>query len=317
MRSLRRRGPSPRVTAEPHGLRLQGTVDGVLLVDKPSGISSAEVVRRIKARVKPLKTGHLGTLDPFATGLLPILIGEGTKLAPFLETGVKEYTGTIALGVETDTLDVEGAPVRTSPVPNLDQTKVDTVADEFIGEIPQVPPVYSAIKREGVPLYKLARRGKPVEPAPARNVFVNELQLVVISPAALSFRAVCSPGTYIRSLARDIGKALGTAAHLQSLRRTRTAGFSIDQACSLDETLHALESGSVVDLIGMRQALAAMPEVEVGDDTAARIRNGDSEALADHGRASQSPFKVVCAERLVAIASQESGKASTLMRVFA
>src|SRR5690348_3972653 len=139
-------------------------MDGILLIDKPGGITSAEVVRRIKARVRPSRVGHLGTLDPFATGLLPILVGEGTKLAPFLQDGEKQYEGTIALGVETDTLDPTGLAVRTADVPAITPAMLAETAARFTGRIVQQPPIFSAIKRGGVPLYKLARRGDEVEP---------------------------------------------------------------------------------------------------------------------------------------------------------
>src|SRR5258706_14829940 len=144
-------------------------MDGVLLVDKPAGITSAEVVRRVKARVRPSKVGHLGTLDPFATGLLPILIGEATKIASFLEGGPKEYVGKIRLGIETDTLDPDGTITNQAVIPRFDDVSLDSLAREFIGEQQQVPPIFSAIKQRGVPLYRLARKGTAETP-PARKI---------------------------------------------------------------------------------------------------------------------------------------------------
>src|SRR5271156_4430724 len=143
-------------------------MNAILLVDKPAGISSAEVVRRVKSRVKPARVGHLGTLDPFASGLLPIMIGEATKLAPFIADGPKVYQGVIALGAETDTLDRTGTIIRITDPPELTLATLSQVAARFTGKIEQIPPVFSAIKRDGVPLYKLARRGDEVEPPAPR-----------------------------------------------------------------------------------------------------------------------------------------------------
>src|SRR5208282_3760324 len=214
-------------------------MNAIVLVDKPAGISSAEVVRRVKSRVKPARVGHLGTLDPFATGLLPILIGEATKIAQFLEHGDKRYQGVIALGSETDTLDRTGAVVRTADVPSLDATRIGEIGRQFTGEFEQVPPVYSAIKRAGVPLYKLARKGADPEPAQPRQVRVKWLELSIEAADRLHFSLCCATGMYVRSLARDIGIALGSAAHLAELVRVSTAGFSLDQCVALDEAVSA------------------------------------------------------------------------------
>ena len=219
-------------------------MNAILLIDKPAGISSAEVVRRVKSRVKPARVGHLGTLDPFATGLLPIMIGEATKLAPFIDGGDKTYAGLIRLGVETDTLDRDGAEVRRAEVPAISTDKLAQVTAQFTGAIEQVPPVYSAIKRAGVPLYRLARRGDDVAPPDKRSVEIKRLDLVCDAPDAIRFVAICSPGTYARSLARDIGIALGTVAHLDELRRTRNGSFSLADAIPLADVLESLDSGA-------------------------------------------------------------------------
>ena len=205
-------------------------MDGIILIDKPDGPTSAEVVRQVKHRVKPARVGHLGTLNPFATGVLPILVGEGTKLAPFLHEGEKYYEGLIALGTETDTLDRTGEVVRTAPVPEIGLEQLASIAARFTGTVTQTPPIFSAIKRGGVPLYKLARRGEDVAPPPPRDVQIERLELAAEGPGAIRFSLVCSPGTYIRSLARDIGIALESAAHLAALRRTRTGIFAIENA---------------------------------------------------------------------------------------
>src|SRR5579875_2865200 len=150
---------------------------GIILIDKPAGITSAEVVRRIKARVKPLRVGHLGTLDSFATGVLPILVGDATKLAPMLEGGDKEYEGIIRLGQETDTLDRDGKVVREAPVPAIGETDLRAVERRFSGQIEQVPPIFSALKRGGVRLYELARQGVEVEPPAPRTIEVKRISL--------------------------------------------------------------------------------------------------------------------------------------------
>src|SRR5271167_2586466 len=255
-------------------------MNAIVLVDKPAGISSAEVVRRVKSRVKPARVGHLGTLDPFATGLLPIMIGEATKLAPFIDGGDKEYAGLIRLGVETDTLDRDGAEVRRAEVPAISPEKIAQVTAQFSGAIEQVPPVYSAIKRAGVPLYRLARRGDDVAPPEKRSVEIKRLDLVIEAPDAIRFVATCSPGTYARALARDIGVAIGTVAHLEQLRRTRNGAFSIADATALADILAALDSGApLTRLIGLRDALVGIPEVVVDAGGEKRLRNGDSRAL--------------------------------------
>ena len=254
-------------------------MNAILLVDKPAGISSAEVVRRVKSRVKPARVGHLGTLDPFATGLLPIMIGEATKLAPFIDGGDKEYAGVIRLGVETDTLDRDGAEVRRAEVPTISAEQLAQVTAQFTGSIEQVPPVYSAIKRAGVPLYRLARRGEEVAPPEKRTVEIKRLDLTCSAPDAIRFVATCSPGTYARALARDIGIALGTVAHLDELRRTRNGAFSIADATALADVLAALDSGTPPPrAISIRDALVGLPELIVDPAAEKRLRNGDSRA---------------------------------------
>ncbi|MGH7814475.1 MAG: tRNA pseudouridine(55) synthase TruB [Candidatus Binataceae bacterium] len=293
-------------------------MDGIILIDKPAGLTSSEAVRRIKRFVKPSRVGHLGTLDPFATGLLPIMIGEATKLAPFIEGGDKEYAGLIRLGAETDTLDRDGAVVRTAAVPAITAEKLAAAAARFTGPIEQVPPVYSAIKRAGVPLYRLARRGDEVEPPPPRNVEIKRLKLSMEGPDAIRFSAACSPGTYARSLARDIGVALGTAAHLEELRRTRNGVFSIADAQPLDEVIAALESSpAAIRSIGLSDALPGLPELKLDRDTERRLRNGDFAALTSLVPPGAELFKVVSAKgELIAVARATSRVTAAIERIF-
>jgi tRNA pseudouridine55 synthase len=292
-------------------------MNAILLIDKPPGISSAEVVRRVKSRVKPARVGHLGTLDPFATGLLPIMIGEATKLAPFIDGGDKEYAGVIALGVETDTLDRDGAEVRRAEVPTISAEQLAQVTAQFTGSIEQVPPVYSAIKRAGVPLYRLARRGEEVAPPDKRTVEIKRLHLTYEAPDAIRFVATCSPGTYARALARDIGIALGTVAHLDELRRTRNGTFSIADATTLIEVLAALDSGAPPRAISLRDALIGLPELIVDAAAEKRLRNGDSRALDSQVPANGPLFKVLShSGELIAVARATSRVTAIVERIF-
>lgn len=294
-------------------------MDAIVLVDKPPGMPSAEVVRRVKALVKPARVGHLGTLDPFATGLLPIMIGEATKLAPFLEGGDKRYEGMMALGAETDTLDREGEVTRSAPVPIISADQLQEIARRFTGSIEQVPPVFSAIKRGGVPLYRRARRGEDVEAPPARTVIISRLELRLAAADTLEFTVTCGPGTYARSLARDIALALGTVGHLKELRRLASGKFSIDDAVPLDVVLEALRAGEDGNLraIALGDAVAELPAVSVDAGAVERLRNGDSRALDGVAPAASGLFRVLDAEqRLVAIARATSRVTALIERVF-
>jgi tRNA pseudouridine55 synthase len=293
-------------------------MNAILLVDKPAGISSAEVVRRVKSRVKPARVGHLGTLDPFATGLLPVMIGEATKLAPFIDGGDKEYAGVIRLGLETDTLDRDGAEVRRAAVAEISNEKLAQVTAQFTGPIDQIPPVYSAIKRAGVPLYRLARRGEDVATPEKRSVEIKRLDLKYEAPDAIRFVATCSPGTYARSLARDIGIALGTVAHLDELRRTRNGAFSIIDAMPLADVIESLDSGARTPrMINLRDALVGIPEIVVDTAAEKRLRNGDSRALDSQVPPGAPLFKVISPRgELIAVARVTSRVTAVVERIF-
>jgi tRNA pseudouridine55 synthase len=292
-------------------------MDGLIVIDKAAGPTSAEIVRQLKARLgKRTRVGHLGTLDPFATGVLPILIGEGTKLAPFLQESTKEYTGLIVLGSETDTLDSTGEVSRIAPVPRLDTVQLAEIARSFTGTIAQTPPIFSAIKRRGVPLYKLARRGTQVEPPAPRRVELERLELESAGDNTIWFTVQCSSGMYVRSLARDIGIAAGTAAHLGELRRVRSGAFSTADARPLDEVIRALERGEDPGLISMCAALPALPAVLIDPLLEDRLRHGDSRALNHFSPEGADLFKVISRGELVAIARSTSPVTAVIVRVF-
>ena len=252
-------------------------LNGILLVDKPEGLTSAEVVRRVKKVLSVDKIGHLGTLDPFASGLLPLCLGTGTKIAQFLSAERKAYTGTIRLGVETETLDVTGAVICTTPVPTCEQEVLRDLERRFSGEYWQTPPMYSALKRHGVPLYKLARRGVVVEREP-RKVLIEGFTLTRMSEDTLTFSLSCSKGTYIRALAADLGAALGCGAHLLSLRRTAFGPFSISQAIPLP-CLGSRERPEALPLLPPAQALRHYRMVTISSQAADQLRRGQQEIL--------------------------------------
>jgi len=235
-------------------------LDGILLVDKPPGITSFKVVEEIRQKFFRGKVGHLGTLDPLATGLLPICLGEATKIAQFMLIKDKEYEGTFLLGITTDTGDREGKVIKEQKDFKVKEEQIRTAFKKFTGTYLQTPPMYSAIKHEGKRLYQLAREGKEVE-RKKRKVTIYSLEMVSFSPPEIGFKVVCSKGTYIRSLVNDIGEDLGGGATLKDLRRTSVGDFSIEDAPSLKELL---EKKSIDDyLVDMKTALKEFPTLTV------------------------------------------------------
>jgi tRNA pseudouridine55 synthase len=208
--------------------------DGVLLIDKASGMTSHDVVAIVRNRLETQKVGHCGTLDPFATGLLLIVVGRGTKIQDLLMSEDKEYVGTMKLGVVTDTQDRDGVVLETHEVGALDKVAVDAAFAKFHGDFYQTPPMVSAIKKEGVPLYKLAREGKVVDREP-RFVHVYAHEVREVRPPEIDFRVICSKGFYVRTYAHEIGRELGYGAHLAALRRTKSGRFTVDGALTIEE----------------------------------------------------------------------------------
>jgi len=211
--------------------------DGVLLVDKPSGLTSHDVVDRIRRRFGFKKVGHCGTLDPIATGLLVIVLERATKLQSHLMAVDKAYEGIMRLGVSTDSQDADGKVIAEKPVPQLTPADLEQVFTRFRGDIQQVPPMISAIKYKGQPLYKLARKGRTIEREP-RAIHIYDLRLLTLDPPNAGFRVQCTKGTYVRTLCSDIGDALGCGAHLAELRRTRSGQFDLKDAQPLDTLLN-------------------------------------------------------------------------------
>jgi tRNA pseudouridine55 synthase len=210
------------------------SMDGILCVDKPPKTSSQQAVTRVKRALGVGKAGHAGTLDPDATGVLLVCLGRATRLFDALQAHDKEYIASVTLGESTDTYDASGRVTMRSEVPDFSRAELEAVLDRFRGEIEQVPPMFSALKRQGTPLYALARRGQVVERAP-RRVTVHALDLLEASAAELRVRVVCSKGTYVRSLVHDLGQALACGAHLAALVRTRSGPFRLDDAVPLVE----------------------------------------------------------------------------------
>jgi tRNA pseudouridine55 synthase len=210
------------------------TLDGLLLVDKEAQMTSHDVVATVRQRLGVQKVGHCGTLDPFATGLLLIVIGRGTKIQDLLMSEDKEYVGTLLLGVITDSQDRDGNVVETRPVEPIDPAKIELAFKKFHGDFYQMPPMVSAIKKGGVPLYKLARQGKVVDREP-RFVHVYAHELRGVRLPEIDFRVICSKGFYVRTYAHDIGLELGCGGHLSALRRTKSGRFSVDQAITVQE----------------------------------------------------------------------------------
>lgn len=246
-------------------------LSGIILVDKGEGVTSHDVVVRARKILGMKKIGHAGTLDPFATGLLILMVGEGTKLSPCLMADEKVYRARIRLGEKTDTGDLTGEVTGRSPYGAINEEDLKAVLADFRGKIFQMPPMYSAVKKDGTPLYKLARRGIEIE-RDLREVFVRRIDLIDLELPFLDIEVECSKGTYLRTLAEDISEALGTCGHLRSLRRMRSGQFAVEDAISSDE-IEDRESilGSVVSL---RDSLPLMPEIVVKGEMAERIKNG-------------------------------------------
>lgn len=253
-------------------------VNGILLLDKPVGLTSNAALQQVKRLFKAAKAGHTGNLDPLASGLLPLCFGEATKFSAFLLDSDKQYRGTCKLGVTTTSADAEGEVLERKPVGEYTREQVEAVLAQFTGEIEQIPPMHSAIKVNGQPLYKLAHQGKEIAREP-RRITIYSLDLVSLEGDELVLDVRCSKGTYVRTLAEDIGKKLGCGAHLSALRRTAAGPFSIDEAVTLPELEHLADEGlAVLDrtLLPVEAALGDWPELVLSDNTAYYLRQGQA-----------------------------------------
>ena len=256
-------------------------IDGLLIVDKPEGMTSMGVVREIKRRFGIKKAGHIGTLDPFATGVLPVVINEGTKVVPFLEEEPKEYEATLKLGEETTTDDCTGEVISRKPWEETFPETIHGVIHSFLGKIQQTPPMFSAIKVQGKPLYRLARKGIEID-RKEREITIFDLKITMIHLPQVVFRVSCSKGTYIRTLAKDIGKKIGCGGHLLHLRRVRSGPFALDRSISW-ETLKDLSDIQDLGawLVTLKEALKNLPEV-IGDERLVRkVRVGQEMVVRD------------------------------------
>src|ERR1700761_1814353 len=285
-------------------------LDGVLLLDKPIGLSSNDALIRAKRLYLAKKAGHTGTLDPLATGLLPLCFGEATKFSQDLLEADKTYEATMRLGIRTTTGDAEGEAIDTREV-TCDEAGLQAVLPAFLGEITQVPPMYSALKRDGKPLYEYARAGQTVE-RQGRQVTILKLEMLACALPDVTFRVTCSKGTYVRTLAEDIGEALGCGAHLVALRRTGVGALTLENSVTLDALSDATDSERDAWLQPVDALLSTFPLVTLDDDATRRFLHGQRLKLSElsiAGDAVNAPRVRVYAEegRLLGVAKQGEG----------
>jgi len=313
---MSRGGPSNyQISQSPN---YQIPVNGVLIIDKPSGLTSHDVVNRVRRILGERSVGHLGTLDPMATGILPLVIGNFTRLAQFYVSSEKSYEGTIRFGFSTDTYDAEGETTGPEQSVQLLMEELEPLAAKFRGVIQQTPPPFSAKKIKGVPAYKFARKHREVTLQPV-EVEIKEFEFLSVDRDRASFRARVASGTYMRSIAHDIGQLLRCGAHLESLRRTQVAEFTLADAHSLEELASAAgKSGQCPEspvetpepranlFVHPRKLLPQLPAVTADESTAARIRSGSTVNLLELSRSRQ--VKVFVGQReLIAIATRIAG----------
>ncbi len=252
---------------------LKNAISGVLVVDKPVGLTSHDIVQIVRKGTNIRRAGHTGTLDPRASGVLVILIGPAVRLSEYVSASDKRYQAVVRLGTSTDTYDADGRVVSTSPV-NITETQFETALKKFVGEIEQVPPPYSAVKIKGRKAYEMARDGEEVDLEP-RKIQVYSLELLEWAPPEAVIDVYCSSGTYVRSLAHDLGEALGCGAHLVGLRRTKSGRFTLRDAVPLRKLREAFENGNWYQyLIPAAEALSDWPAVELSQEQLDTIRHG-------------------------------------------
>lgn len=304
-------------------------INGFIIIDKPAGITSHDVVSRVRRIIGTRRVGHTGTLDPFATGVLPIAVNDGTKAIPFLDEGVKCYEALMQLGVATDTLDMTGQVVCEKDYSSVSHGQLLDVLEHFSGPISQIPPMFSAIKQGGQPLYKLARQGQEVERA-ARQIEIHSIELISFTPPFVSFHVTCSRGTYVRTLADDIGAKLGCGASLKELRRTASGPFKIHGAISLEILENVSREGHSADYcVTPYVALGHLPDVPLTAAGLTKVSHGRSPEwneteLEEASRLGtyHTLVRLSRSDELVAVAEYREGEGSdtqphiTLKRVF-
>jgi tRNA pseudouridine55 synthase len=256
---------------------------GILLLDKPRGLSSNAALQRVRALFGGEKAGHVGSLDPLATGMLPICLGEATKVAADIVAGRKCYRFTVTLGARTTTGDAEGTVSERNAIPPLERSRLETVLARFLGAGQQIPPMYSALKRAGQPLYRLARAGVTVERAP-RAIEVSQLRLLTLTPETLELEVLCSKGTYVRVLAEDIAAALDTVGHVSVLRREYVEPFEAETMYTLESLAETRARGDEPTLLPIDRPLAHLPAVHLDRERALRVRHGQGVSVADTPR---------------------------------
>jgi len=252
-------------------------VNGIIIIDKPSGWTSHDVIAKLRGALKLKRIGHGGTLDPMATGVLPVFIGRATRAAGFCENAEKEYIAGLRLGIVTDTQDITGKVLSDNEV-TATREDIEAILPSFTGAIKQIPPMYSAVKKDGLKLYDLARKGIEI-PREARDIFISSLSLETpeteTSQHTYTLRIVCSKGTYIRTLCNDIGSALGCGATLSNLRRTRAGAFPIDEAHTLDDVLSMVLTDSVSSiLLPIDSIFSAYPAISISETEEKKAKNG-------------------------------------------
>lgn len=295
-------------------------MNGFLVVDKPPGMTSHDVVAVARRILKQKKIGHTGTLDPFATGVLPLALGEATKAIPFLDESEKQYRALMCLGISTDTQDGTGKILRRGDYAEISEEKVMEVFSRIKGTSFQIPPMYSAIKRGGVPLYRMARRGEDVD-RPAREITVHDISVESVKMPCITFLVTCSRGTYVRTLASDLGDSLGCGAHLRELRRLKSGPFLLKDAVTPDMLRNSGEGEAIgARLISPYQALSHLKDFVLSARGAQKVRHGIAPGVDDFTGISSlepgSPQKVRLSfeGRLLAVASATARNDSDIVQ---
>jgi tRNA pseudouridine55 synthase len=291
-------------------------VDGFLLLNKPAGLTSNQALQKVKRLLNARKAGHSGSLDPAATGMLPLCFGEATKVCAFLLDADKTYRVTARLGIATDTGDADGKETAHAAVPALSQAGWQQLLQSFLGESMQVPPMYSALKMDGRRLYELARRGETVDRAP-RKIRIDEIELLEATGTRLAFRVRCSKGTYIRALVEDIAGKAGTVAHTASLHREAIAGFRAEDMCDLSGLEAVAEQGAGAlraRLSPPDAALPGLPRVRLGQDDGRRFASGQTVTAA--AQAPAGLVRVYQGEEFLGVGDVSAAGALTPRRIF-